>query len=125
MNRRTLIALIAGGASASVLAACGVAPQAPAPAATTAAAKPAAAAATQPAAVSPKSGGILKQAMALEVVSLDPMLKVQNDFAWIGVYDRLIQYDDKLKPQPMLAESWDVSSDAKQVKINLRKGVQF
>jgi peptide/nickel transport system substrate-binding protein len=134
MNRRTLITLLAGGASASVLAACGVAPQAPAPAPTTApagtaAAKPAAtvaiSATAQPTAVTPKSGGILKQAMALEVVSLDPMLKVQNDFAWIGVYDRLIQYDDKLKPQPMLAESWDVSSDAKQVKINLRKGVQF
>src|SRR5216684_7117610 len=63
--------------------------------------------------------------MALEVVSLDPMLKVQNDFAWIGVYDRLTVYDDALKPQPMLAESWEVSSDARQVKLNLRKGVQF
>jgi peptide/nickel transport system substrate-binding protein len=136
MNRRTLITLIVGGTTASVLAACGVAPQAPAPApgptpapTAAAAAKPAAtvvtAATAQPAAVTPKSGGILKQAMALEVVSLDPMLKVQNDFAWIGVYDRLIQYDDKLKPQPMLAESWEVSSDAKQVKLNLRKGVQF
>ena len=40
-------------------------------------------------------------------------------------FDRLIDYDDKLKPQPMLAESWDVSSDLKQIKLNLRKGVQF
>jgi peptide/nickel transport system substrate-binding protein len=79
----------------------------------------------QPAAATPKSGGTLKQAMALEVVSLDPMLKVQNDFAWIGVYDRLTAYDALLKPQPMLAESWEVSSDARQVKFNLRKGVQF
>ena len=53
------------------------------------------------------------------------MLKVQNDFAWIGVFDRLTVYDDKLKPQPMLAESWDVSTDCKQIKLNLRKGVQF
>ena len=36
-----------------------------------------------------------------------------------------IDYDDKLTPQPMLAESWDVSSDLTQIKLNLRKGVQF
>ena len=79
----------------------------------------------KPAAPTPKTGGILKQAYPLEVVSLDPMLKVQNDFAWIGVFDRLTAYDDQLKPQPMLAESWEISTDAKQVKLNLRKGVQF
>jgi len=40
-------------------------------------------------------------------------------------YDRLIDYDEKLTPQPMLAESWDISSDLTQFKLNLRKGVQF
>ena len=40
-------------------------------------------------------------------------------------YDRLIDYDDKLTPIPMLAESWDISSDLTQFKLNLRKGVQF
>lgn len=42
-----------------------------------------------------------------------------------AVYDRLTQYDAKLQPQPRLAESWDVSPDFKQIKINLRKGVVF
>ena len=42
-----------------------------------------------------------------------------------AVLDRLTNYDDKLQPQPQLAESWDVSSDLKQIKLNLRKGVQF
>jgi len=42
-----------------------------------------------------------------------------------AVYDSLTLYDAKLQPQPMLAESWDISSDMKQVKLNLRKGVQF
>jgi peptide/nickel transport system substrate-binding protein len=47
-----------------------------------------------------------------------------QDTVWT-VYDRLIQYDSTGKAQPMLAESWDVSADYKQVKFNLRKGVQF
>jgi peptide/nickel transport system substrate-binding protein len=136
MNRRTLVKLLFGGASASLLTACGVAPQSAPPVSTSApaaasgaAAKPAVTVVTpptaQPAAPTPKSGGILKQGYSQEVVSLDPMLKVQNDFAWIGVFERLTAYDDQLKPQPMLAESWEVSPDARQVKINLRKGVQF
>jgi peptide/nickel transport system substrate-binding protein len=43
---------------------------------------------------------------------------------WL-VHDRLIIYDDKSVPQPQLAESWEVSNDAKQFKLNLRKGVQY
>jgi peptide/nickel transport system substrate-binding protein len=42
-----------------------------------------------------------------------------------SVYEKLTAYDDSLKPQPLLAESWDFSADAKQLKFNLRKGVQF
>ena len=34
-----------------------------------------------------------------------------------------MSYDDQLLPQPELAESWDVSQDFKQMKINLRKSV--
>jgi peptide/nickel transport system substrate-binding protein len=41
------------------------------------------------------------------------------------IYERLTALDATLQPQPMLAESWDVSTDYKQVKFNLRKGVQF
>jgi peptide/nickel transport system substrate-binding protein len=43
----------------------------------------------------------------------------------VADHGRLITYDDKLVPQPQLAESWDFSTDAKQLKLNLRKGVQF
>ena len=44
--------------------------------------------------------------------------------SWL-VFDRLTAYDAKLKPQPMLAESWDFSPDYKSFKLNLRKGVQY
>jgi peptide/nickel transport system substrate-binding protein len=41
------------------------------------------------------------------------------------IYNTLTLYDGKLQPQPELAESWDLSSDARQMKLNLRKGVKF
>src|SRR6185437_9477195 len=36
-----------------------------------------------------------------------------------------LEQDEKLVPQPRLAESFDWSSDGKQLKLNLLKGVQF
>ncbi len=46
------------------------------------------------------------------------------DTLW-QVFDRLTAYDAKLQPQPMLAESWDLTPDLTQFHLNLRKGVQF
>jgi peptide/nickel transport system substrate-binding protein len=152
MNRRSVVKLLVGGAGISVLAACGVAPQAPAapaaapttppaagapaptsapasaaaaPAATTVVASPTNTSAPASSASQPKSGGTLRQGYQGDPVSLDPMLKVQNDVVWVGVFERLTAYDANLKPQPMLAESWEMSSDARSFKVNLRKGVQF
>jgi peptide/nickel transport system substrate-binding protein len=76
------------------------------------------------AAVAPKTGGTLKQGYFMDIVNLDPQYKVGNDVTWIGVYDRITAYDDQLKPQPMLAESWD-TNDFRSIKLNLRKGVTF
>jgi peptide/nickel transport system substrate-binding protein len=134
MDRRTLVRLVLGGAGASLLAACGPAAQqaaaptvAPAPVATSAPAATLVAVAptSPPPAQQPKSGGTLLQAYQGDPVSLDPMLKVQNDVVWVGVFERLTTYDANLKPQPMLAESWEVSADARSTKVNLRHGVQF
>ena len=46
------------------------------------------------------------------------------DTLW-QVFDRLTAYDATLQPQPMLAESWDVTPDLTQFQLKLRKGVQF
>ena len=46
------------------------------------------------------------------------------DTLW-GVWDRLTAYDGNMQPQLMLAESWAISTDYRQIKRNLRKGVQF
>ncbi len=137
--RRGVLRLFAAGASVAVLdAACGPAaptvatavPSTVTPAATTAPAPAATApAATAPAAAGtaqPQKGGTLRAAVVgdppgLEVHVLLPGL---YESVWL-VYDRLIAYDDQLVPQPQLAESWDMSTDATQIKLNLRKGVQF
>ena len=87
----------------------------------TAAPKPAAAAAGQP-----KTGGTLRYAQTADVATLDPYLVTTSgmESSWL-VFDRLTAYDASLTPQPMLAESWDFSSDYKAFKLNLRKGVQY
>jgi peptide/nickel transport system substrate-binding protein len=123
---------MAVGAGGALFAACGVAqqPAAPAaPAATVAVRAPAKPAAAQAASVpqaQAKTGGTLRFAATADVPNLDGHQRsaALTDTVWT-VYDRLIQYDANGKAQPMLAESWDVSSDYTQVKFNLRKGVQF
>ncbi|HEY3063833.1 MAG TPA: ABC transporter substrate-binding protein [Chloroflexota bacterium] len=87
----------------------------------TAAPKPAAAPAGQP-----KSGGTLRLGMVGDVSTVDGHNTTPNQFdtTW-SVFDRLISYDAKLQPQAELAESWDLSPDLRQIKLNLRKGVQW
>ena len=74
----------------------------------------------------PKPGGMLKALQAGDLASIDGHYYSTGSglSAWI-IYDTLTVYDDNLKPQPALAESWDQSSDGTQITLNLRKGVQF
>jgi peptide/nickel transport system substrate-binding protein len=116
------LGLIASGAGTLAIAAC--APTAPsAPAATV---KPSGSATSAPAAAAapqPKSGGTLRYGSPDDVNRLDPHFRL-NDVYW-GVYDRLTEYDTNHVVQPMLAESWETSTDFATIKFNLRKGVQF
>jgi peptide/nickel transport system substrate-binding protein len=132
VSRRALLALLSTGAGAFVLSACGgvapptaAAPTAPAPAPTPAPASttPARAAA---ASAQPKAGGKLTAAKLGDVANIDGHYWSPNGglHVWLA-YDTLARYDQNLKPQPQLAESWDVSSDLKQITLNLRKGVTY
>jgi peptide/nickel transport system substrate-binding protein len=125
-----------------LLAACGVAQQpSPAPTSNPAAAPPATqptvavaaqatpAAAAKPtvaAAPQPKTGGKLTADKLGDYANLDGHYWSPNGglHVWLA-YDTLARYDENLKPQPQLAESWEISSDAKQITVNLRKGVTF
>ncbi|HEU0166805.1 MAG TPA: ABC transporter substrate-binding protein [Chloroflexota bacterium] len=55
--------------------------------------------------------------------SLDPYA-LGEATTWLA-FDRLLWYDDTFKAQPELAETWELSPDSKQLKLNLRKGVTF
>jgi peptide/nickel transport system substrate-binding protein len=151
-SRRGALGAILSGAGAAVLTACGLstpatpaATQAPpepttapptakpaaqaTPASSAATAQatsmPAAPAAIPKPAAPPKSGGTLRFGQIGDLVNLDPHFNQgSSENTWLP-YDRLTTYDPSFQPHPMLAESWDVNSDATQVKLNLRKGVLF
>lgn len=127
LSRRKALRVVASGLGTLVAAAC--APIAPsggttvvtsAPTAGAATPAPAAAPAATPA---PKSGGTLRYASDVDVNRLDPHFRLGD--IYYTVYDRLTEYDINHNVQPMLAESWDISSDNTTFKFNLRKGVQF
>ncbi len=117
-SRRTALGLMLGAAGGAVLAACGSS-------AAPASGSPGSASSPKPAG-SPRAGGTLRSAIPTDIPNVDPHYNSPSHYeaVWIA-YDRLTSYDEKLQPQPMLAESWDVSSDYKQIKLNLRKGVQW
>src|SRR3954452_6852052 len=122
-------------------------PAAPAaPAATTApaaaakpaeAAKPAAAASGAPSGVvtnpafnpkpeAGKTGGILRWGQVGDIPTTDAIYWSPATDETIGqVCDMLVTTMNKWNLFPRLAESWDLSTDQKKVKLNLRKGVQF
>ena len=131
VTRRSFLVRSAGFAALPLLAACAPLSSTqptPAPAAPKPASGPTVAAGSQPAAATskPRAGGVLRAATVGEYVNIDghyysPKAGLAT---WI-IYDTLTRYDDDLKVQPMLAESWEQSSDARQLTLKLRKGVTF
>src|SRR5262245_36264541 len=115
LDRRAALRWLASGAGLALLTACGqppttgpatTAPAGPAanPAAPAAASSPQAA--EKPAGAQPKSGGTLRVGQVGDIATLDATFTPGvAEIAW-SVHDRLTAYDDKLQPQPMLAESW-------------------
>jgi peptide/nickel transport system substrate-binding protein len=146
LSRRRALQLLGLGPSTLFLAACaGAAPPASPPAGgtpvpvSTPAATPASSgqiqrtapsvatpAAAATAGVTPRQGGTLRALQAGDLASLDGHYYTTGNglSIWI-IYDTLTAYDDTLKPQPALAESWEQSPDGTSITLALRKGVQF
>src|SRR5579872_7141826 len=117
MRRREVLQWLAVGSALTLAAAC--AP--PLPAATAPASSPVSSGPSQP-----TRGGSLRLGIPTDITGLDGHLIAApaTDTLW-QIFDRLTVYNAKLEPQPMLAESWELNADATQLKLNLRKGVQF
>ena len=110
LTRRRALRLLGLGAGAAALASCA----------------PTAGLATSPSPAQPRSGGRLRVLMASDIRALDAY-SIQTgifDTVW-ACADTLTRYDATLTPRPQLAESWDFSSDARQIKLNLRRGVTY
>ena len=151
ISRRTVLHALTFGLGAGLLAACGgsAAPPASQPASPATSTRPpsvasastgpsasvaalaSASAAAKPAGsasagAQPKTGGMLRTVLSSDIASLDAHVFAGGaaDTLWL-IYERLTAYDLTLKPQPVLAESWDASTDFKKITFHIRKGVQF
>src|SRR5690349_16636836 len=124
LTRRAALGTIASGVGTLVVTACApIAPStSPTVAVSSGGAAPAAGGAPG-ATAAPKAGGTLRYGADVDVNRLDPHFRLGD--IYYTVYDRLTQYDINHNVQPMLAESWDISSDSTSYKFNLRKGVMF
>jgi peptide/nickel transport system substrate-binding protein len=101
-----------------------------APAATTAQAATSAPVATKPpaatTALAVTKGGILRVGTITDVQPVTPHRTLAANSPWLlAIYDTLTRYDNKLQPQPVLAENWSMSADGKQLTMKVRKGVKF
>ena len=116
LSRRELLAVSATGALASVLAACGTAPQASAPS-SGGQAQPT----TSP--VSPAT----EAAILGDPPAMDPVFTTATITSNVSshIFEGLFARGADYAPKLMLAESYDASADGLTHTFKLRKGVQF
>ena len=128
LSRRRVLELLAGAVGTAAVGGCvptapSVATNPPTPGVSAAA--PAKSTAAEPTA-QPRHGGTLRAAIVGDLTSIDGQQSLPGVTGTVGqAYEPLTRYDDALQPQGLLAESWDLSGDGKQIKLSLRKGVQF
>lgn len=75
----------------------------------------------------PVKGGALKIAWGSEPTEFVPVTTSAGSTQFVGskLFDGLLAYDRDQKPQPQLAERWDVSADGLTYTFVLREGVNF
>ncbi len=143
VTRRQFVHWFGGAAGTLALAGCApIQPPAPAqapaekapaeakPAAAVPTASAAAAEAAKPAPAqqgsAPRRGGTLTWGRPHDVIHFDSsQLSVTQEPIFLQIFGTLVRLDRDVKPQPELAESWDLSSDYKRMQLKLRKGVTF
>jgi peptide/nickel transport system substrate-binding protein len=127
-SRREFLRILGSGIGVALLTACSsAAPRTTAgtAVATTPAPTGGTTSSTSATAGGPRPRGTLRVGALGDLQNLEPHITGLNTDTIYHVWDKLLEYDDKLQPQPRLAESWDVSGDGKQIVLHLRQGVQW
>ena len=109
LNRREFVAAAAAGAAGAILGGAR-----------------ASLGASAPAAAQPRSGGTLRVGRLVDIQG--PAVALMANPSYIlsaQVYNALIHFDAQKRPQPELAESWEISRDGRRVTLHLRQGVVF
>jgi peptide/nickel transport system substrate-binding protein len=74
----------------------------------------------------PKMGGTLKLTQPFPISPLDfHVITPSMSTSILGVFDTLVSYNEKLEPQPRLAESWSWNADKTELTFKLRQGVVY
>ena len=73
------------------------------------------------------SGGEFHAAIGQQPETLDPHMSTGSSVKVITrhLFEGLLALNSEFQPEPMLAESWEVSDDRKTYTFNLRQGVKF
>ena len=77
--------------------------------------------------IPPQRGGTFRVASFTDVRNLDPAIAFDEASKAVSelIFHRLVEYDHHSRIVPVLAESFDVSSDGKRYTFKLREGVRF
>jgi len=70
---------------------------------------------------------IFVMAYPSDIGEMNPLFSRSERTGWylIQIYDSLIAYDTEMTPIPWLAESWEISADAKNFTFHIRQGVKW
>jgi peptide/nickel transport system substrate-binding protein len=81
---------------------------------------------SRPAASPTPTGGRLRVGVLGDIPSLDPhQLSPPVPDVLFPIWDRLMTFGPHTSPQPVLAQTWQMSPDGRALTLTLRKGVQF
>lgn len=74
-----------------------------------------------------ETGNVLTYAINTDITSLDPVRLTEDNPRLISaqIMETLVDYDEKLQLQPLLAESWESSNDGNEWRFKLRPNVSF
>ena len=75
----------------------------------------------------PRYGGTFIFSGPAEPIILNPTLAgdTYSNYVLAQIMGSLVEYDENLLIQPMLAKSWEISDDGKTYTFNLERGVKW